>query len=231
MISPVDYAIDESATMVAVCVGTGFPQPTISWSFEGSPLENNTRVSIYEEVIEESGITFVQSFLEVCSVNFMDAGLYECTVSNRIVNASSNFTLTIIRTGGENTNVVEIVLITHFFLSTFTEPPQLVVTPNASIEVDAGTTVTYVCVGYGEDEPPNIIWEFGDQLLSNDTSSLVTIYESQLIENRLVFTQSILELCSVEVENAGNYSCTANNSRGSNSSTFTLNVRSRSKIF
>ena len=116
------------------------------------------------------------------------------------------------------------------FLSTFAEPPQLVVTPNASITVDAGTTVTYVCVGYGEDEPPNIIWEFGDQLLSNDTSSLVTIYENQLMENRLVFTQSILELCSVEVENAGNYSCTANNSRGSNSSSFTLNVRSRSKL-
>ena len=112
----------------------------------------------------------------------------------------------------------------------FTEPPQLVVTPNASIEVDAGTTVTYVCVGYGEDEPPNIIWEFGDQLLSNDTSPLVTIYESQLMENRLLFTQSILELCSVEVENAGNYSCTANNSRGSNSSTFTLNIRPRSKM-
>ena len=112
-----------------------------------------------------------------------------------------------------------------------TEPPQLVVTPNASIEVDAGTTVTYVCVGFGEDEPPNIIWEFGDQLLNNDTSSLVTIYESQVEENRLVFSQSILELCSVEVENAGMYSCTANNSRGSNSSTFTLNVRPRSKPF
>ena len=105
----------------------------------------------------------------------------------------------------------------------------MVIAPNASIEVDAGTTVTYVCVGFGEDEPPNIIWEFGDQLLSNDTSSLVTIYESEVTENRLVFSQSILELCSVEVKNAGMYSCTANNSRGSNSSTFTLNVRPRSK--
>ena len=111
------------------------------------------------------------------------------------------------------------------------EPAQIVIAPNASIEVDAGTTVTYVCVGYGEDEPPNIIWEFGDQLLSNETSTLVTIYESQLMENRLVFTQSILELCSVEVENAGMYSCTANNSRGSNSSTFTLSIRPRGKTY
>ena len=101
MISPVDYTIDESSTMVAVCVGTGFPQPTISWSFEGSPLENDTRVSIYEEVIEQSGITFVQSFLEVCSVGSIDAGLYQCTVFNRIVNASSNFTLTVNTVGGK----------------------------------------------------------------------------------------------------------------------------------
>ena len=101
MISPVDYTIDESATMVAVCVGTGFPQPTISWTLDGSPLQNSSRVSIYEEVIEESGITFVQSFLEVCSVNFMDAGLYECTVANRLVNASSNFTLSVNNVGGK----------------------------------------------------------------------------------------------------------------------------------
>ena len=101
MIAPVDYTIDESATMVAVCVGTGFPQPSISWSLDGSPLENSSRVTIYEEVIEESGLTFVQSFLEVCSVDFMDAGLYQCTVANRIVNASSNFTLTVSRVGGE----------------------------------------------------------------------------------------------------------------------------------
>jgi hypothetical protein len=101
VISPVDYTIDESATMVAVCVGTGFPLPSISWSLDGSPLENNSRVSVYEELIVESGITFVQSFLEVCSVGFMDAGLYQCTVANRLVNASSNFTLTVNTVGGE----------------------------------------------------------------------------------------------------------------------------------
>ena len=111
----------------------------------------------------------------------------------------------------------------------YTEPPQLVVTPNSSIEVDAGATVTYVCVGFSQDEPPNILWKFGDELLSNDSSPLVTVYESQVMQNGLNFTESILELCSVEVEDAGNYSCTANNSRGSHSFGFTLSVRPRSK--
>ena len=108
VISPVDYTIDESVTMVAVCVGTGFPQPSISWSLDGVPLENSSRVTIYEEVIEESGITFVQSFLEVCSVDFMDAGLYQCTVANRLVNASSNFTLFVNIVGGKLMMVVSI---------------------------------------------------------------------------------------------------------------------------
>ena len=104
------------------------------------------------------------------------------------------------------------------------------ITPNSTFEVDAGATVTYVCVGFSQDEPPNIFWRFGDELLSNETSSLVTIYESQVEGNNLVFTESILELCSVEVENDGMYSCTANNSAGSSSSNFTLSVRPRSKL-
>ena len=114
MISPVDYTIDESATLVAVCVGTGFPQPSISWSLDGSPLDNNSRITIYEEVIEESGLTFVQSFLEVCSVDYdMDAGLYQCTVANRIVNASTYFTLTVNRVGGESFVVVMLPNTSH----------------------------------------------------------------------------------------------------------------------
>ena len=103
------------------------------------------------------------------------------------------------------------------------------ITPNSTFEVDVGATVTYVCVAYGESERPSIFWRFGDELLSNETSSLVTVYESQVEGNNLVFTESILELCSVEVENAGMYSCTANNSIGSSNSTFTLNIRPNSK--
>ena len=108
MIAPVDYRIDESVTVVAVCVGTGFPQPSISWSHDGSPLENSSRVTIYEEVVKESGLTFLLSFLEVCSVDFMDAGLYQCTVTNRPASASSNFTLTINRIRGKIFIILEL---------------------------------------------------------------------------------------------------------------------------
>ena len=91
-----DYSVDKGSTVLAVCVGTGFPQPSISWTFNGSPLENNTRVTIYESTTEAAGMTFVESILEVCSVTLLDSGLFECTVSNnRLVNATANFTLTV----------------------------------------------------------------------------------------------------------------------------------------
>ena len=103
------------------------------------------------------------------------------------------------------------------------------VAPTDSLEVVAGTTVTYVCVGFGGDDPPNISWQFNNTLLGNDTSALVTVYESQVVENSLTFTQSILELCSVDVDDSGEYSCIASNSGGSNSSSFILDVKPRSK--
>ena len=97
-----DYSVDEGSTVLAVCVGTGFPQPSISWTFNGSPLENTTRVSIYESTTEAAGMTFVESILEVCSVTLLDGGLFECTVSNTLVNATANFTLTVEEAMGES---------------------------------------------------------------------------------------------------------------------------------
>ena len=91
VISPLDYMIDESMTMIAACVGTGFPQPNISWYLDGSPLENSSRFIIYEEVMEVSGITFIQSFLEVCSVRADDHGTYSCVASNFASNDSVQF--------------------------------------------------------------------------------------------------------------------------------------------
>ena len=85
-------------------------------------------------------------------------------------------------------------------------------------------TVITVCTAYGGDEPPSIQWKFGDILLTNDSSDLVKIVENQTVHNGLVFTESILELCSVDLSDNGVYSCTASNSRGSDSYDFTLDV-------
>ena len=95
-------------TFVALCVGAGIPWPTISWAQNGNQLENSSRKTIAEEVTEmDSGITFIQSFLKICSVDPVDAGLYYCIVANRFENDSAYFTLNVTRVGGEWVYVCE----------------------------------------------------------------------------------------------------------------------------
>ena len=91
-------------------------------------------------------------------------------------------------------------------------------------------TVISLCSAYGGDEPPNITWKFGDELLTNDSLDLVKIFETQSIENGLVFMESILELCAVDLNDTGVYSCTAINSRGRDSYNFTLDVVPTSEL-
>jgi hypothetical protein len=98
IISPVDTNVrNENDTLLAVCVGVGYPELSIYWSLDGDPIVNGSGVMIYEENINDTlaGQPYLQSILEVCSVSAMDAGLYECTATNGLVNTSSNFTVTV----------------------------------------------------------------------------------------------------------------------------------------
>ena len=40
------------------------------------------QITIYEELVTEGGLTFVQSILELCSVETMDSGEYSCIVES-----------------------------------------------------------------------------------------------------------------------------------------------------
>jgi hypothetical protein len=100
--------------------------------------------------------------------------------------------------------------------------------PSVMMEAYAETTVVTVCVGYGKDEVPRLQWKYEDNVLTNNTPSVV-IHESLVMENDLVFVQSILTLCDIGLNDSGNYSCTADNSFGNAESTITLNVKLNGK--
>ena len=92
-----DFTIYTMTPITAECTGRGFPQPSITWTHNGSPIENSSRILIYEKNVtkEEHGLTSVSSYLNISNVRLSDGGIYECIVANRIVNASANFTLTV----------------------------------------------------------------------------------------------------------------------------------------
>ena len=95
--------ISESATITAgstgmfVCVAYGYPVPSLTWSKGGILLSNNSQSTIYEKQVVEtqSGETFVQSTLVICSLRQDDAAQYNCTASNNISSTSASFILTV----------------------------------------------------------------------------------------------------------------------------------------
>ena len=88
-------AVDAGYTITFACVAYGDPHPSISWNTRDTPLNNNSRVTIYEELVTENGITFMQSILELCSAEVVDAGLYSCFTGNTLGNDTTSFVLTV----------------------------------------------------------------------------------------------------------------------------------------
>ena len=100
MISPGNSTVEAGSTVVFACVGFGDPTPSVTWSTGGVQLSNNSRITIYEELVTENGVDFVQSILEICSAEEADGGQYSCTVGNALRNASVNFELSVTAAGG-----------------------------------------------------------------------------------------------------------------------------------
>ena len=68
-------------------------------------------------------------------------------------------------------------------------------------------TIVLLCVGYGEPDV-EITWSRNQQTLTN--SSFTTITESNSFQGGRLLKQSFLQLCDVELADAGTYICTVN---------------------
>lgn len=102
-----------------------------------------------------------------------------------------------------------------------TAPAEIVIRP-PNVTVEIGEGLTLACVAFGS-PLPQITWYIDGFLLHNGSSN-VLIYESLLQQGNLSFTQSILELCPVTLENAGEFSCRASNSHGDHTIVFQVMV-------
>ena len=94
---------DAGQTLTFTCVAYGVPLPTITWSQGDTLLSNDTdtRVTIYNEEVEEGGLVFFQSILEICSAELIDSGVYSCNADNGMTNDSVSFELRVAPTEGK----------------------------------------------------------------------------------------------------------------------------------
>ena len=87
--------VDTGNTITLVCVAYGDPNPSISWSQGDTVLSNNSRITIFEELVTENGVTFLRSILVLCSAEEADGGQYSCFADNTLGNDTASFVLTV----------------------------------------------------------------------------------------------------------------------------------------
>jgi len=100
---------------------------------------------------------------------------------------------------------------------------EIVIVPE-STTVREGSMVILTCVAYGVPHP-DVTWSRGGEELTNTTR--MTVYSAYLEEGGVPFTQATLEICGVELEDAGMYSCQGSNQNGTDTRSFNLTVAPR----
>ena len=90
---PVDQTVTEYNDISFSCTVSGYERPTISWSFSGTNLSNNTNgFTIMESM---SGSYDITSTITLTNVNRSSAGLYQCTGRNGLNSVTAGANLTV----------------------------------------------------------------------------------------------------------------------------------------
>jgi len=95
-----ETSVDAGSSLTLACVAYGDPVPTISWNKGSSELTNSSVVTIYQHVLNISGVIVMRSILEICSVDEDDAGQYSCFAENSVSNDTANFELSVTSVAG-----------------------------------------------------------------------------------------------------------------------------------
>ena len=79
-IHPQSVTKTEGESVTLCCTATGNPEPTMSWTTNGSPIRSNVRISLSDD---KTKLTFT-------NVKRTDSGEYRCVATNSLGNVSSN---------------------------------------------------------------------------------------------------------------------------------------------
>ena len=104
---------------------------------------------------------------------------------------------------------------------------QIVIHPEETSHIQATDSAIFTCVAYGN-PPPFITWRRNgsSEVTSN---SRVNISEKVVSLREITFVKSVLEICSSEEGDSGEYSCDADNGARSDGFRFDFTVIPESK--
>ena len=107
--------------------------------------------------------------------------------------------------------------------------PTIVIQPNTTEPLNEGNTALLVCIAVGVPYP-SIQWYKDDELITWN-GSLTSVYDETSEHSTLLFTTSILELCSLNGNDTGTYSCIAMNEAGNSSTTVDIQINLGKYVF
>lgn len=113
----------------------------------------------------------------------------------------------------------------EIFVSIATVPAEIIIHPPATGIYSNSVILT--CVGYGS-PIPTVTWHRNGAIITN--SSGVNIYYSQVTENSITFSHSLLEFCPLLAGQDGMLRCEATNSQGTHGVDFQI-TRSKLNLF
>lgn len=93
VIQPGNTSVNLGSTLLLTCVSYGLPIPALTWSRGDAELTNDSRTTIYDQLVTENGVTFIVSMFQLCSVEATDNGEYSCIAQNLAGIDSSVFQL------------------------------------------------------------------------------------------------------------------------------------------
>ena len=91
------------------------------------------------------------------------------------------------------------------------------------LSLNTGETALLSCVGFGEPHV-EISWSFNGAHIAN--TSLTPIFEENIVQGTKLYKQSFLQLCSVAMSNAGDYTCVTSSGHTTSNATTRLTVTS-----
>ena len=178
----------------------------ITWWGEFGQITNDTETTIYTNRITSGDLIFVESVLEVCSVNYMHLGRLACVAENAFGRDVANWTI---------------------------EPPVRYPQPRltltqSNVRLSYGGMINVSCnASVGPQEAYNIdssdiMWldAYGQQIMPIDNQ--INVYQTVNTVGNNVFVTLTLGINSISANHVGDLECAVESIFGTDSATFTV---------
>ena len=216
-----DQTQDEGDTVSFTCQAAGQPIPTITWYYNGAPVDeaNAMKYSISVMLLNTATIS---NTLTIMSVQSSDVGTYTCNATNVVSTDTSSGVLTV---NGEFLVYIHFIILVKILSFVAVAPNITTLMEGQQINITEGSNGSITCTATGY-PVPTVVWEnsYGSSLSNNRLVSGNPVISSTGVGNVSSVSIELMMIGAMRVD-SGIYRCLANNSVNSTTRSITITVQ------